>query len=144
MMKIVPPMIVALVVGLAIPLFAQLSRDAAIAKAEAILKNLQDGTTADIVKDFDARLAQDLPETKLKAAWPGLVAQFGAFKSIADRREGQMKDRQAVELILAFEKETIVQRAVFDSEGLRRTPSPARADVRPRLRRRRSAQHWDG
>jgi hypothetical protein len=117
MMKNVPPMIVALVVGLAIPLFAQLSRDAAIAKAEAILKNLQDGTTADIVKDFDARLAQDLPETKLKAAWPGLVAQFGAFKSIADRREGQMKDRQAVELILAFEKETIVQRAVFDSEG---------------------------
>ena len=54
-------MIVALVVGLAIPLFAQLSRDAAIAKAEAILKNLQDGKTAEIVKDFDARLTQDLP-----------------------------------------------------------------------------------
>ena len=117
MTKNVPPMIVALVVGLAIPLFAQLSRDAAIAKAEAILKNLQDGKTAEIVKDFDARLTQDLPETKLKAAWPGLVAQFGAFKAITDRREGQMKDRQAVELILAFEKETIVQRAVFDTEG---------------------------
>ena len=117
MTKIVPPMIVALVVGLAIPLFAQLSKDAAIAKAEAILKNLQDGKTAGIVKDFDARLTQDLPETKLKAAWPGLVAQFGAFKSITDRREGLMKDRQAVELILAFEKETIVQRAVFDGEG---------------------------
>ena len=117
MTKIVPPIIVALVVGLAIPLFAQLSRDAAIAKAEAILKNLQDGKTADIVKDFDARLTQDLPETTLKPAWPGLVAQFGAFKSITDRREGQMKDRQAVELILAFEKETIVQRAVFDTEG---------------------------
>ena len=117
MTKVVPPMIVALVVGLAIPLFAQLSRDAAIAKAEAILKNLQDGKTADIVKDFDARLTQDLPETKLKAAWPGLVAQFGAFKAITDRREGLMKDRQAVELVLAFEKETIVQRAVFDSEG---------------------------
>ena len=117
MTKNVPPVIVALVVGLTIPLVAQLSRDVAIAKAEAILKNLQDGETADIVKDFDARLTQDLPETKLKAAWPGLVAQFGAFKSITDRREGQMKDRQAVELILAFEKETIVQRAVFDSEG---------------------------
>ena len=117
MTKIVPPMIVALVVGIAIPLFAQLSRDAAIAKAEAILKNLQDGRTAEIVKGFDARLTQDLPETKLKAAWPGLVAQFGAFKAITDRREGQMKDRQAVELILAFEKETIVQRAVFDTEG---------------------------
>ena len=117
MTKVVSLMIVALVVGLAIPLFAQLSKDGAIAKAEAILKNLQDGKTADIVKDFDARLTQDLPETKLKAAWPGLVAQFGAFKSITERREGQMKDRQAVELILAFEKETIVQRAVFDSEG---------------------------
>ena len=117
MTKVVSLMIVALVVGLAIPLFAQLSKDGAIAKAEAILENLQDGKTADIVKDFDARLTQDLPETKLKAAWPGLVAQFGAFKSITERREGQMKDRQAVELILAFEKETIVQRAVFDSEG---------------------------
>jgi hypothetical protein len=117
MTKIVPPVIVALVIGLASPLLAQLSRDAAIAKAEAILKNLQDGKTAEIVKDFDVRLTQDLPETKLKAAWPGLVAQFGPFKSITDRREGQMKDRQAVELILAFEKETIVQRAVFDSEG---------------------------
>ena len=117
MTKVVPPMIVALVVGLAIPLFAQLSRDAAITKAEAILKNLQEGKAAEIVKEFDARLTQDLPETKLKAAWPGLVAQFGAFKSITDRREGLMKDRQAVELILAFEKETIVQRAVFDSEG---------------------------
>ena len=117
MTKIVPLMIVALVVGLAIPLFAQLTKDAAIAKAEAILKNLQDGKTTDIVKDFDARLTQDLPESKLKAAWPGLVAQFGAFKAISDRREGLMKDRQAVELILVFEKETIVQRAVFDTEG---------------------------
>jgi Protein of unknown function (DUF3887) len=115
--KVVPSTIVVLLVGFAIPLFAQLSRDAAIAKAEAILKNLQDGKTADIVKDFDARLTQNLPESKLTAAWPGLVAQFGAFKSITDRREGQVKDRQAVELILAFEKETIVQRAVFDSEG---------------------------
>ena len=72
MTKVVPPLIVALVVGLAVPLFAQLSRDAAIAKAEAILENLQDGKTAEIVKGFDARLTQDLPETKLKAAWPGL------------------------------------------------------------------------
>ena len=111
-------MIVALVVGLAIPVFAQqLTKDAAIAKTEAILKNLQEGKTAEIVKEFDARLTQDLPETKLKAAWPGLVAQFGAFKAISDRREGLVKDRQAVELILVFEKETIVQRAVFDSEA---------------------------
>ena len=117
MTKIVPPMIVALVVGLAIPVFAQLSRDAAIAKAEALLKNLREGKTAEIVKEFDARLTQDLPETKLNAAWPGLVAQFGAFKAINDRREGLMRDRQAVELVLGFEKETIVQRAVFDSEG---------------------------
>ena len=101
----------------ATPILAQLPRDAAIAKAEAILKNLQDGKTADIVKELDSRLTKELPEAKLKPAWSGLVAQFGAFKSVTERREGQMQGRQAVELFLAFEKETIVQRAFFDAEG---------------------------
>ena len=78
------------------------ARDAAIAKAEAILKNLQDGRTADIVAEFDARLSKELPEARLKPVWPGLVAQFGAFKSIAERREGPMQERQAVELILVI------------------------------------------
>ena len=114
---IVAPMFFALLVGLSSPLFAQLARDNAIAKAEAILKNLQDGKTADIVKTFDAKMTQEVPEAKLTPVWSGLVAQFGAFKGIDERREGQMQGRQAVELILAFEKETIVQRAVFDSEG---------------------------
>ena len=107
----------ALVIGLWTPLAAQLSRDAAIAKAEAILKNLQDGKTADIVKEFDDRMAKDLPESRLKPAWSGLIAQFGSFKSITERREGLMDGRQAVELMLAFEKETVVHRTVFDASG---------------------------
>jgi hypothetical protein len=61
------------------PVFAQLGKDAAIAKAEAILRNFQDGKTADIVKEFDARMTQELPEAKLKPVWQALVAQFGAF-----------------------------------------------------------------
>jgi hypothetical protein len=109
--------IVAGVIALAAPAAAQLAREAAIAKAEAILKNLQDGKAADIVKELDAKMAQALPEAKLTAVWPALVAQFGAFKSISERREGQMQGRQAVELILAFEKETIVNRVVFDGDG---------------------------
>jgi hypothetical protein len=88
-----------------------------IAKAEAVLKHLQAGNTADVVKEFDARLTKELPEAKLKPAWSSLIAQFGAFKGIEERREGQMEGRQAAELILAFEKETIVQRVVFDGEG---------------------------
>jgi len=98
-------------------LFGQLAKEAAIAKAELVLKNLQSGNTADIVKEFDARMSKELPEAKLKPAWSSLVAQFGAFKGIDERREGQMEGRQAVELILTFEKETIVQRLVFDAEG---------------------------
>ena len=109
--------IVALVVILGSPVFAQLPKDAAIAKAEAILKNFQDGNTADIAKEFDARMTRELPEAKLKPVWQALVAQFGAFKSINERREGQMEGRQAVELFLSFEKDSIIQRAVFDSEG---------------------------
>jgi Tfp pilus assembly protein FimT len=111
------PALVAVLAVLGTPAFAQLARDAAIARAEAILRDLQDGRTADVVKAFDDRMAQELPEAKLKGAWSALVAQFGAFKAIQERREGPMKDRQAVELILAFEKETIVHRTVFDQEG---------------------------
>jgi hypothetical protein len=114
MKKIVIAMFVAF---LCCPVFAQLAKGAAIAKAEAILRNLQDGRTADIVKEFDARMMQELPEAKLTPVWQALVAQFGAFKSINERREGQMQGRQAVELFLSFEKDTIVQRAVFDREG---------------------------
>ena len=99
------------------PAAAQLARDAAIAKAETVLKNLQEGRTAAIVTEFDARLSKDLPEERLKPVWPGLVAQFGAFKNIVERREGPMQERQAVELILAFEKQTIVHRTVFDGAG---------------------------
>jgi hypothetical protein len=117
MKTIANAIIVALVVVLGSPVFAQLPKDAAIAKAEAILKNFQDGKTADIVKEFDARMRQELPEAKLKPAWQAVVAQFGAFKSITERREGQMETRQAVELFLSFEKDTIIQRVVFDSEG---------------------------
>jgi hypothetical protein len=111
-----------LVCGLALAAFAatlhaQLPRDAALAKAESILKSLQEGRTAEIVKEFDERLSKELPEAKLKPVWSGLVAQFGAFKNIAERREGPMQDRQAVELILTFEKQTIVNRTVFDSAG---------------------------
>jgi hypothetical protein len=99
------------------PLLAQLARESAIAKAEGILKNLQDGRMADIVKEFDDRLTKELPEAKLKPAWQALVSQFGAFKSVVERREGPMQGRQAVELILAFEKQTIVHRTVFDNDG---------------------------
>ena len=99
------------------PYSTQLSRDVAIAKAETILQHLRDGKTADIVKEFDARMTQDLPEDRLKTAWPGVVQKFGAFKGVTERREGQVEGRQAVELILAFEKETIVQRVVFDKDG---------------------------
>jgi hypothetical protein len=108
---------VVVVLGLSVPTFAQLAKDAAIAKAEAILENLQDGKTADVVKELDARLTKELPETKIQSGWSALVTKFGAFKGITERREGQMEGRQAVELFLSFEKETIVQRTVFDTEG---------------------------
>jgi hypothetical protein len=88
-----------------------------VARTETILRNFQEGRIAEIRKEFDARMLEALPEEKIKPVWPAMVAQFGAFKSITERREGEVRGRQAVELILAFEKETIVNRAVFDAEG---------------------------
>ena len=98
-------------------LFAQLSKAVAIAKAEDILKNLQEGKTAEVIKEFDAKMAQEIPEAKLQAGWANIAGQLGTFKGIKERREGQMEGRQAVELILEFDKETVVQRAVFDKDG---------------------------
>ena len=55
--------------ALAAPAVAQLTDAAATAKAEAILKNLQDDKAADVVKEFDAKMAQAISETQLKAVW---------------------------------------------------------------------------
>ena len=112
-----PVIVMVLAVSVSSTAVAQLTKDTAIAKAEALVKNLQDGKTAEIVKEFDARMTKELPEAKLSPVWSALVSKFGAFRQIQERREGPFKDRQAVELILAFDKETIVNRIVFDAEG---------------------------
>jgi hypothetical protein len=56
--------LIILVVLASIParVVAQMPKDVAIAKGEAILKNLQDGRTADVVKEFDAKMTEALPE----------------------------------------------------------------------------------
>lgn len=96
--------------------FAQ-SDSAAIAKAEAILKNLQDGKFAEIVAQFDPVMAKAIPEERLRNVWQSLTEQFGAVKSIDERRSGELKGYRAVELILTFEREQVVQRMVLDGEG---------------------------
>ena len=110
-------LVIGIFVAVATPASAQLSSEAAIAKAEAIFKSFQESRTADIVKEFDARMAAEVPEEKLKPMWPAFTAKFGAFKWIDERREGQMEGRQAVELFLSFEKEKVLQRVVFDKDG---------------------------
>ena len=96
--------------------FAQ-SDTAAIGKAEAILKNLQDGKFTEIVAQFDPVMAKAIPEERLRSVWQSLTEQFGAVKSIDERRSGELKGYRAVELILTFEREQVVQRMVLDGEG---------------------------
>lgn len=97
-------------------IFAQ-TDSAMIGKAEAVLKNLQDGRYAEVVKEFNPVMEKAIPEEKLRAVWEMLTAQFGAVKSIDERRSGELKGYRAVELILSFERERVVQRVVFDSDG---------------------------
>ena len=89
----------------------------AIVKAEALLKNLQDGKFADVVNDFNSVMVKAIPEERLRAVWEMLTAQFGAVKSIDERRSGEIKGLRAVELILSFDRERVVQRIVFDADG---------------------------
>ena len=90
---------------------------AIIGKAEAILKNLQGGRFADVVKEFNPAMTDAMPEEKLRGVWEMLTAQLGAVKSIDERRSGEMKGYRAVELIVTFENAQVVQRAVFDGDG---------------------------
>ena len=48
-------------------------------------------------------MAAAIPEERLRAVWEMLTAQFGAVKSVEERRSGEIKGLRAVELILAFE-----------------------------------------
>ena len=96
---------------------AQLDSATTIARSEAILKNLQDGKFAEIHREFNPMMATAVPEEKLRAVWDAMKGQFGALKSIDERRSGELKGNRAVELILTFEKERVVQRVVFDTDG---------------------------
>ena len=99
------------------PVVLAQSDSALIGRAEALLKNLQGGRYAEVVKEFDPKMAQAIPEDRLRAVWEMMSAQFGAVKSIEERRSGELKGLQAVELILAFERERVVQRVVFGADG---------------------------
>ena len=116
MMKRVGMTMSALLLACSSSVLAQ-SDAALIGRAEALLKNLQAGRYADVVKEFDPKMVQAIPEDRLRAVWEMLTAQFGAVKSIEERRSGELKGLQAVELILAFERERVVQRVVFGADG---------------------------
>jgi hypothetical protein len=99
------------------PIVLAQSDSTTIGRAEALLKNLQAGKFAEVVKAFDPKMAAAIPEERLRAVWEMLTAQFGAVTSIEERRSGEIKGLQAVELILAFEKERVVQRVIFGTDG---------------------------
>lgn len=105
------------VLAFAVPVAAQLTDAAAVTKAEAVLKNLQDDKAADVYKEFDAKMAQAISEAQLQAVWQSMVGKFGAVKSIDERRVGSLMSMQAVELMLTFDTEKVVQRVVFTASG---------------------------
>jgi hypothetical protein len=105
-------------VVVAAPIVAAQSDSATIGKAEAVLKNLQDGKYAEVVKEFNPVMVNAIPEEKLRGAWEMLTMQFGKVTGIDERRSGELKGLRAVELILSFERERVVQRIVFDGDGM--------------------------
>jgi hypothetical protein len=107
----------ALMLAFGLPVIAQLTDAAATAKAEAVLKNLQADKAGDVYKEFDAKMAQAISEAQLQAVWQSMVGKFGAVRSIDERRVGLLKNMQAVELMLTFDNEKVVQRVVFTSDG---------------------------
>lgn len=109
--------VIVLVASLAPAALAGVTKEDAVKKAEAVLQALQAGKTAEVVKDFDATMTKALPEAQLKTVWPGLEAQAGKFKSIDERRAGEVQGMMVAELICTFENAKLLERVAYDKEG---------------------------
>ncbi|MGO9270087.1 MAG: alpha/beta fold hydrolase [Terriglobia bacterium] len=70
-----------------------------------------------IVTHFDETMTSAMPATKLAEVWDGLIAQVGAFQSIAGTHVQPVQGYQAVLVTSKFEKATLNVKWVFDEKG---------------------------
>ncbi len=81
------------------------SAPASIAAAEKLLDQLVQEDYAAILTNFDAAMQAALPEDKLKQAWTGVLAQYGAFQNRANTQFATHVDKYDVVIVMArFEK----------------------------------------
>lgn len=78
---------------------------------------LATGQFAAAEAQFDAKMSQALPETKLAQTWESLIAQFGSLKAIHDVRVAPEQKFQAAYVSCQFEKTTLDAKIVFSADA---------------------------
>jgi len=101
-------------------------QDAAKEHATKIIDLLKQEKFDDVAKEFNAQVAAALTPAQLKAAWAGIRAQAGDFKSIIDQQVTSQGGYTVVTTGCQFEKANLNSILAFDSDnkiaGLRFVP----------------------
>lgn len=92
------------------------SAPASIAVAEKMLAQFVKQDFAGMIANFDAAMTAALPQDKLKQAWDGVKAQFGAYQSTTDKQFLAHKDTfDVILLTVNFEKGPLGFRVSIDT-----------------------------
>jgi predicted esterase len=85
--------------------------------ATQFLEQCRDGKFAEAIQPFDATMAKVMPGAKLKETWQGIVAQFGALKSLGTPREESLGAVKRVKVRCEFEKTALDAIVAFDPKS---------------------------
>ena len=85
--------------------------------AQGLIGQLVQEDFSGAYKLFDGKLAQALPEDRLKETWHQILSQFGAFQSILNLQEVEIQGHQNITATCQFENTVLDIRIMFNPDG---------------------------
>jgi Protein of unknown function (DUF3887) len=84
-------------------------------RSVTILNHLVKGEFDDVEADFNPTMKDAVPSSKLAEVWNGVVAQYGAFKSLGDPAATTEDGYRVVYVPMTFEKGVLRGKLVYDN-----------------------------
>lgn len=88
-----------------------------VVKATALVDQVIAGKYGPVVAEFDATMADAMPESLLATTMEQLGQQLGSFKKRTDTRVAEEQGFDVVYITMIFEKATVNAKVVYDAEG---------------------------
>ena len=87
------------------------------ARAVKFVELVASGEVKEAAADFDAKMAEALPDKELSKIWESLVFQNGAFQGTGDVRAEKVKTSDVVYVQCLFKRGSLVTKLVYNSDG---------------------------